>query len=189
MNSMRIASVGHALFVALLIGEGIQGLITGQFTSVWQPVPRGVLGREVLAYLCALLSLASGIGLLWRRTTALAARVLLGSLVLWLLAWRVPAVFVASVLEGSWSLAHSMVMTGATWVLFVWFATDWDRRHLGFATGAEAKTVSDTSGRFYIPFLAPGTYRIQAEATGFKLSHARCDMSKTSGAMECSVNV
>jgi uncharacterized membrane protein len=150
---MRIASVGHALLVALLIGEGIQGLITGQFTSVWQPVPRGVPAREVLAYLCALLSLAAGIGLLWRRTAALAARVLLGSLVLWLLVWRVPAVFVVSLLEGSWSVAHSMVMTGATWVLFAWFATDWDRQHLGFATGEKGLRIARVLyGLGMIPF-------------------------------------
>jgi hypothetical protein len=78
---MRIASAGHAVFAALMIGLGIQGLLTGEFTTVWQPVPKGVPAREVLAYLCALLSLASGIGLLWRRTAGLAARVLLGSLV------------------------------------------------------------------------------------------------------------
>jgi uncharacterized membrane protein len=83
--TMRIASVGHAVFAALMIGLGIQGLITGEFTTVWQPIPRGVPAREVLVYLCALLSLASGIGLLWRRTAGVAARVLLGALVLWLL--------------------------------------------------------------------------------------------------------
>ena len=98
---MCIASVGHAVFAALMIGLGIQGLITGEFTTVWQPIPRGVPAREVLVYLCALLSLASGIGLLWRRTAGLAARVLLGALVFWLPVWRVRAVFLASPLEGS----------------------------------------------------------------------------------------
>jgi len=98
---MRIVSAGHAVFAALMIGIGIQGLITGEFTTVWQPVPKGAPAREVLAYLCALLSLASGIGLLWRRTAGLAARVLLASLVLWLLVWRVRALFLASLIEGS----------------------------------------------------------------------------------------
>jgi hypothetical protein len=70
---MRIASAGHAAFAALMIGIGIEGLIKGEFTTVWQPVPKGVPAREVLVYLCALLSLASGIGLFWRRTAALAA--------------------------------------------------------------------------------------------------------------------
>ena len=150
---MRIASVGHAGFAALMIGLGVQGLITGEFTTVWQPIPRGVPAREVLAYLCALLSLASGIGLLWRRTAGLAARVLLGSLVLWLLVWRVRAVFLASLLEGSWSFADTMVMAAGTWVLFAWFATDWDRQRLGFATGEKGVRIAHVLyGLGLIPF-------------------------------------
>src|SRR5581483_530221 len=36
------------------------------------------------------------------------------------------------------------------------------------ATGTESQTVSDNSGKYTIPFLAPGTYQITAEAAGFK---------------------
>jgi uncharacterized membrane protein len=150
---MRIASVGHAVFAALMIGLGIQGLITGEFTTVWQPIPMGVPAREVLVYLCALLSLASGIGLLWRRTAGLAARVLVGTLVLWLLVWRVHAVFLSSLLEGSWSLAETMVIAAGTWVLFAWFATDWDRQRLGFATGEKGVRIARVLyGLGLIPF-------------------------------------
>jgi len=35
-------------------------------------------------------------------------------------------------------------------------------------TGAKSQTVSDSAGQYTIPFLAPGTYRITAEAAGFK---------------------
>ena len=151
--AMRIDSVGHAVFAALMIGLGIQGLITGEFTTIWQPIPTGVPSREVLAYLCALLSLASGIGLLWRRTAGLAARVLLGALVLWLLVWRVRAVFLAPLLEGSWSLAETLVMAAGSWVLFAWFATDWDRQRLGFATGEKGVRIARVLyGLGLIPF-------------------------------------
>jgi uncharacterized membrane protein len=132
---MRIASAGHAVFAAVLIVLGIQGLIKGKFTVVWQPVPRGVPGREVLVYLSAAVSLGSGIGLLFRRTAGLAARLLLAALVLWFLIWRVRAVFIAPLIEGTWSAAETMVMTAGAWVLFAKFATDWDRQHLSFATG------------------------------------------------------
>jgi uncharacterized membrane protein len=141
-KAMRIASAGHAAFAALMIGIGIQGLIRGEFTAVWQPVPKSVPAREGLAYLCALLSLASGIGLLWRRTAGLAARALLASLVLWLLVWRVRALFLASLVEGSWSFAATSVMAAGTWVLFVWFATDWDRQRLSFGTGDKGLRIA-----------------------------------------------
>src|SRR5215470_19091639 len=95
-SAMRIASVGHAAFALIMIALGIMGLIKGDFTVVWQPVPKGVPAREVLVYLCALVSLASGTGLLWRRTAALAAGMLVAFLVLWLLVFRVRALFLAS---------------------------------------------------------------------------------------------
>ncbi len=150
---MRIASTGHALFAALMVGLGIQGLIKGDFTAVWQPVPKSVPARELLAYVCALLALTSGIGLLWRRTAGLAARLLLGTLVVWLLVWRVRALFIASLLQGSWSLADTMALAAAAWVLFAWFATDWDRQHLGFATGDRGLRIARRLyGLALIPF-------------------------------------
>jgi len=125
---MCIESAGHAAFAAILIGLGILGLIKGDLTVAWEPIPKTIPAREVLAYLCAVVSLASGIGLLWQRTAALAARVLLIFLVLWLLVWRIPGLFQLSLVEGTWSCGKHLIMVAAAWVLFAWFTT-------GFATG------------------------------------------------------
>ena len=65
-----------------MIALGILGLIQGDFTPTWTGVPKGVPAREVLAYLCAFISLGSGIGLLWQRTAVIASRVLLTSFLL-----------------------------------------------------------------------------------------------------------
>src|SRR5262245_63891530 len=92
-QAIRIASAGHALFAATLIWLGAMGVSKGTFVQVWQPVPQWVPARVALAYLCAFISLASGLGLLWTRTAAVAARVIFASLMVWLLALRLPNLF------------------------------------------------------------------------------------------------
>jgi hypothetical protein len=67
-SAIRVTSMGHVAFAAIMTGLGVLGLIKRDFTAVWQPVSRNVPAREVLVYLCVLISLGSGIGLLWRRT-------------------------------------------------------------------------------------------------------------------------
>jgi uncharacterized membrane protein len=131
---MHISSVSHAVFAVTMIGVGILGLINGDFTAIWQPVPNRVPARDVLAYLCAFVSLASGIGLLWQRTAALAARVLLGYLLLWLLLLRVPGMVLSFNVGTWWSACKIAVMTAGAWVLYVRFAAAWDKQRLAFAS-------------------------------------------------------
>jgi len=133
---MRIASIGHAVFAATMIALGIMGVVQGDFAPIWHAVPKGLPGREVLVYLCAIVLLACGIGLFWKRLAAIAARVLLAYLVLWLLLVRLRDIFPAPAVLGAWygSVETAVFIAGA-WVLYAWFASEHDRRWLGFATG------------------------------------------------------
>lgn len=131
---MRIASIGHAVFAVTMIGLGAVGLLHRDFVPLWNPVPTGVPAHELFVSLGALISIAAGIGLLILRTAAIAARLLLTTFLLWMLLFRVPNFFHQPPFAACWSVFPLAVMLAAAWVLYVWFAADWDREHLSFAS-------------------------------------------------------
>ena len=134
-NGIRIASAGHAAFALTMIAVGILGLIRGNFTPIWQPVPKDVPVRTALMYLCVFIPLVTGAGLFWQRTAATAARVLFAYFLLWLLVLRVPFIFFSFTVNTWWASCQTAMMTAAAWVLYTWFASSWDKRHLRFVTG------------------------------------------------------
>jgi uncharacterized membrane protein len=152
--AVRIASGGHAVFAATMIALGILGLIQGGFTPTWSGLPKSVPAREVVAYLCAIISLVSGIGLLWTRTAVVASRLLLSSFLVWLLLVRVSLIFRAPTATVAWWAAgDTAVMAAASWVLYTWFAGDRDRQRFSFATGANGLRIARLLyGLALIPF-------------------------------------
>ena len=150
---MPIAGFGHVALAATLIALGILGLVKKDFASIWLPVPDGVPARTVLVYLCALIPLLTGAGLLWQRAAPIASRVLLAYLLAWLLLLRVPHIFFSPTIDIIWAAAEVSVIVAAAWVLYVAFAGDRDRQRLGFATGDTGLRIARTLyGLALIPF-------------------------------------
>ncbi len=151
---MQIESPGHAAFAATMIALGILGLVQGDFTPIWAGVPKGVPAREVLAYLCAVVSLLTGFGLLWRRSAVAASQVLLIYLLLWLVLFRLSHIFIdPPAVVTWWACAETAVMAAGAWVLYAWFAGDREGPRCSFATGERGLRIARVLyGLALIPF-------------------------------------
>ena len=130
-------SPARVCFALVMIGLGIVGLISGDFAGVWQHLPiKDLPGQKILAYLCAALELAAGIGLLLAPVLTLTSRVLFFYMTLWVVLLKLPAVILVPYIEGTWSACGEIVviMAGA-WVLYAQHAGAWDKAKLGWAVG------------------------------------------------------
>lgn len=111
---------GQVAFAVAMIAIGIASLVKHDFGPIWQPSPKNVPARDVLVYFCGSITLISGIGLLWRPAAAVASRVLLVYLLIWLLLFRVPPIFAAPTSQDSWSgCAETAAIVAGAWVLYV----------------------------------------------------------------------
>ncbi|MDE2054430.1 MAG: hypothetical protein KGI62_07065, partial [Xanthomonadaceae bacterium] len=108
----------RVLFAAAMIALGITGLVNGDFALAWQHVPAGVPGRTILAYVCAVIEVAFGIGLLLRPTLTWTCRLLFPYMVLWLVLLEIPGVAHAPLDAGSWgSVGEIAIITAGAWCL------------------------------------------------------------------------
>jgi uncharacterized membrane protein len=153
-GAFRIAGFGHAIFAATMIALGIMGLIKGGFVPFWTGVPKGLPARTALAYLCAVVSLGSGVGMLWRRTAEVASLVLLALLALWMVLFRVVLLIGTPTAPGLWwACGEIATMMAGAWVLVVWFSGERDGQRPGFITGDKGLRIARVLyGLGLIPF-------------------------------------
>lgn len=115
----RGMGTGRALLAAVMIGLGIRGLVYADFASVWQRIPIAHLpARMFFVYACALVELATGIGLLLRRAFPAASGILAIFLLLWAVLLKLPAVVYAPQMEATWlGFGEIAVILAGAWLL------------------------------------------------------------------------
>ncbi len=116
---MRLRGLGHAVFAVALAGFAVLSLASGDFAYVWQPVPRWVIGRSVLAYASGALLLACAVGLLWPRTLAGSSLVLTLSGAFAMLLLHAPRIARDPRTEVEWfNLGEIATIVAGAWILF-----------------------------------------------------------------------
>lgn len=150
----RVAGASHVFLAVTMIGLGLQGLIQGEFPPTWSGVPKSLPAREALAYLCAIVSLVTGTGLLWRRTAVRASRVLLAYFLVWLVLFRVSRIVLEpSALVSWWASGDTAVMVAGVWALRVRLAGDGGGRRTSIVSGDSGLRIARASyGLGLIPF-------------------------------------
>jgi len=107
------------MFAVALVGFGVMSLGSGDFAYVWQPVPKWVIGRPVLAYASGALSLACGAGLLWPRTAARSSLVLALTGLASMLLLHAPRIARTPAVEAEWfNLGEVATVVAGAWILF-----------------------------------------------------------------------
>lgn len=112
-------SLGEVLLALCMIGLGVRGLVYGDFAGGWQRIPIAHLpAAGSFALATAVVELLVGLGLLIRRTAALASIALAVFVLLWAVLLKTPAVVVVPSMEGTWlGLTEITVILAGSWTL------------------------------------------------------------------------
>lgn len=126
------------LFAAAMLALGITGLVNGDFALGWQHVPlEHAPLRSALAYACAVLEVATGIGLVLHAVLGASSRVLLAYMVLWLVLLEIPGVIQSPLDAGAWgSVGEIGIITAGAWCLFAGYGGGREARRPRFAVGS-----------------------------------------------------
>lgn len=112
-------TVGTRVYALGAIALGGVGLAWGDFALVWQPVPAGLPGRTLLAYLFAAALVLAGLALCYHATAARGAAALCALFALVVLLLHVPRVLRHPEVYGAWSgLAEQLALVAGGWLAY-----------------------------------------------------------------------
>ena len=116
---MKWKAASRIVFALTFIAIGLASAASASFAPVWQPVPETTPVRQLLEWLTDLVAISCGAGLLFKRTQAGAALILLIFLAVWTALFKVPFILQAPLQEVSYqSNGENLVLVAAAWVLF-----------------------------------------------------------------------
>jgi uncharacterized membrane protein len=95
-------SLGQIAFAIGMIASGILNLANGGFYSPWDPIPKWIPAHAMLAYAYGVITLLGGVGLLVKRSATLSARVLLATLLAFLVLMKTPILLSMPQVELTW---------------------------------------------------------------------------------------
>jgi uncharacterized membrane protein len=139
-NSIRPS---RAVFAAVLVGFGVISIVYGNSSEIWEPIPSILPGRGLLIYMCGIIEIVTGLGLLLDRTVVKACRILLPFLLLWILFLKLPELFIAPQSMVSWaSFGELAAICAGGWCLFAAHSGKWEEQHLRFAVGEHGVAIA-----------------------------------------------
>ena len=96
---MRWRTASRFLFALTFVALGTITFVSGAFAPIWAGVPKSLPDRQVLAYLCAAVSIGCGAGLLVKRTASGAAFALFVYLLVWTGLFKFPLIIKQPLVE------------------------------------------------------------------------------------------
>lgn len=150
---MHLRTASHVFFALTMMSVGLIGLFDKNFAAVWAGVPQAFPGRAALVYVCAFIALATGAGMLTKRTQAPAALILLVFLFAWTVAFKGQFIVRGPLEEGSYqSVGENAVLIAAAWVLYGWFVRHAQAKPSRLAGNAGTRTAYIVYGLGLVAF-------------------------------------
>jgi len=116
---MKWRTASQLLFALTFIALGVIGLVSGKFAPIWAGVPKTMPDRQLLAYVCTIVSLVCGAGLLTRRSTSPAALLLFAYLLVWTALFKFPLIIEQPLVEVAYQTnGENAVLIAAALVLY-----------------------------------------------------------------------